>query len=341
MRVDLRSDTVTVPTEKMRKAMFEASVGDDVFGEDPTVNRLQELAAEICGKEAALFVPSGTMANQICVRVLAPRGSEIILEEESHTFLHEVGGLAALAQVQTKLVKGIRGIIQPEEITPLFRPMDDIHVPRTSLVCIEQTSMMAGGVIYPLDTIREIARIARERGAKVHMDGARLFNAVVASGVPAREFAAPVDSLMFCLSKGLCCPVGSMVVGSKDFIEEARVVRKLYGGGMRQAGFLAACGIVALTEMIERLEEDHEKARIIAGAIEGSPFVNPNWNRPETNMIILSLKEPKAGELVKKLAERDVLCLTLDDFRMRMVTHKDVSFEGARYASEVLGELLH
>ncbi|MCR4427952.1 MAG: aminotransferase class I/II-fold pyridoxal phosphate-dependent enzyme [Caldiserica bacterium] len=341
MRVDLRSDTVTVPTEKMRKAMYEAEVGDDVFGEDPTVNRLQELAAEICGREAALFVPSGTMANQVCVRVQAPRGSEVILEEESHIFLHEVGGLAALAQVQTRLLKGVKGIIQPRDLIPLFRPSGDIHAPRTSLVCIEQTSMMAGGTIYPLETIKEICDLTHERGARVHMDGARLFNAAVASGISPRDFAQPVDSLMFCLSKGLGCPVGSMIVGDKDFIEEARVARKLYGGGMRQAGVLAACGIVALTEMVDRLAEDHEKARIIAEAIEGSPIVDPEWNRPQTNIIIFPLKEPRAGELVQKLAQRGVLCLDLDDRRIRMVTHKDVSFEEVRFAAEVLGELLH
>lgn len=341
MRVDLRSDTVTVPTERMRKAMYEAEVGDDVYGEDPTINRLQEMAAEILGKEAALFVPSGTMANQICVRVQAPRGSEVILEEESHIFLHEVGGLAALAQVQTRLVKGVKGILQPQDLARYFRPPGDIHAPKTSLVCIEQTSMMAGGTIYPLETVQEICQIAHQRGARVHMDGARLFNAAVASGIPARDFAKPVDSLMFCLSKGLCCPVGSMIVGDRDFVEEAKVARKLYGGGMRQAGFLAACGIVALTEMIDRLKEDHEKAKIIAKAIEGSSLVQPDWNRPETNIIIFALKEPKAGEIVKVLADRGVLCLDLDEYRIRMVTHKDVSFQEAQYASQVLGELLH
>lgn len=341
MRVDLRSDTVTVPTEKMRKAMYEAEVGDDVFGEDPTINRLQELAADICGREAALFVPSGTMANQICVRVQAPRGSEVILEEESHIFLHEVGGLAALAQVQTRLIKGIKGIIQPPDLVSLFRSPGDIHAPKTSLVCIEQTSMMAGGTIYPLETIREITIMSHSKGARVHMDGARLFNAAVASGIPAMDFAKSVDSLMFCLSKGLCCPVGSLVVGDKDFIEEARVARKLYGGGMRQAGVLAACGIVALTEMIDRLAEDHDKARIIAEAIEGSPLVDPEWNRPQTNIIIFSLKEPKAEELVHKLASKGILCLDLDERRVRMVTHKDISFEDAMFAREVLGELLH
>lgn len=340
MRVDLRSDTVTVPTEKMRKAMYEAEVGDDVYGEDPTINRLQEIAADLVGKEAALFVPSGTMANQICVRVQAPRGSEVILEEESHIFLHEVGGLAALAQVQTRLVKGIKGILQPQDLVKYFRPPGDIHAPKTSLVCIEQTSMMAGGTIYPLKTIQEICQVAHQKGAKVHMDGARLFNAVVASGISAQDFAKPVDSLMFCLSKGLCCPVGSIIAGDRDFVEEAKVVRKLYGGGMRQAGFLAACGIVALTEMIDRLREDHEKAKIIAKALEGSPFVLPDWNPPETNIIIFSLKEPKAKEMVRMLAEQGVLCLDLDDHRIRMVTHKDVSFEEAQYASEVLGELL-
>jgi len=190
--------------------MYEAEVGDDVYKEDKTVNSLQELAAEICGKEASLFVPSGTMANQICVRVLAPRGSEVILEEEAHLYGDEVGGLAALAQVQVRPVKGIGGIIQPESTLPLFRNPQDIHNPKTSLVCIEQTSMMAGGVVYPVETIRKISTIAHERGAKVHMDGARFFNAVVASGVSAADYAQPVDSLMFCLSKGLACPVGSM-----------------------------------------------------------------------------------------------------------------------------------
>ncbi len=341
MRVDLRSDTVTKPTEKMRKAMYEAEVGDDVFGEDPTVRKLEEQAAELCGKEASLFVPSGTMANQIAVRVLASRGSEVILEEQSHIFLFEVGGLAALAQVQTRLAKGVGGIIQPCDLLPLFRPIDDYHVPQTKLVCLEQTSMAAGGTIYPLAVIEEISRIAYSRSAKVYMDGARIFNAVVASGVSAREYARPLEGLMFCLSKGLSCPVGSLLVGGKEFIEQARTVRKLYGGGMRQVGVLAACGLVALEEMMERLEEDHAKARILAERIEGSPLVEEGWNRPQTNIVIFRLKDPSAAELVCKLEERGVLCLPFDDWRVRLVTHKDVSFAEAHYASQVLGDLLH
>jgi threonine aldolase len=341
MRVELRSDTFTIPTERMRKAMYDAEVGDDVFAEDPTVNLLEEQSAALCGKEAALFVPSGTMANQICVRVQAPRGSEIILQEEAHLWVHEVGGLAALAQVQTCLTKGKGGIIQPDELPSLFR-INDIHCPPTKLVCIEQTSMMAGGTIYPLEIIQAIARIAQERGAKVHMDGARLFNAVVASGIPAAVYASPVDSLMFCLSKGLGCPVGSMVVGSVDFIREARVVRKLYGGGMRQVGVLAACGLVALEEMIQRLAEDHQKAQILAEVIQSCSKVEPDWPWPQTNIVVFGLKEGNAALMEQKLAEHGVFCLAMEDNqRIRLVTHKDVSFDQIQYANDVLKELLN
>jgi threonine aldolase len=341
MRVELRSDTFTVPTEKMRQAMYDAEVGDDVFAEDPTVNALEEQSAALCGKEAALFVPSGTMANQICVRVLAPRGSEIILQEEAHLWVHEVGGLAVLAQVQTCLTKGKGGIIQPDQLPSLFR-VNDIHCPPTKLICIEQTSMMAGGTIYPLEIIQAIARIARERDAKVHMDGARLFNAVVASGIPAATYAAPVDSLMFCLSKGLGCPVGSMVVGSADFIKEARVARKLYGGGMRQAGVLAACGLVALEEMIPRLAEDHQKAQILAEAIQNCSKVEPGWPWPQTNIVVFGLAGGNAALMERTLAQQGVFCLAMEDNqRIRLVTHKDVSFDQIRYAAGVIKEMLN
>ncbi len=342
MRVDLRSDTVTVLTPRMRRAMYEAEVGDDVFEEDPTLNRLEEKAAEICGREASLFVPSGTMANQICLRLHAPRGSEVIMQEEAHIYVHEAGGLATLAQVQTCLLGKESGMLQPEELPKAFRPSgDDVHLPATSLVCLEQTAMMAGGAVYPLETVEAICSIAHERGAKVHMDGARLFNAVVASGISAKQFSRPVDSLMFCLSKGLCCPVGSMVVGDRDFIHQARKVRKLYGGGMRQAGVLAACGLVALEEMIERLAEDHQKARILAAAVEDSPIVDSDWSRPQTNMVIFRLRGVSASSLVAGLEEHGVLALAMeDDERIRLVTHKDISFEEARYAAAALAGLL-
>jgi threonine aldolase len=342
MRVDLRSDTVTTPTPRMRKAMYEAEVGDDVFEEDPTVKQLQEKAAEICGKEAALFVPSGTMANQICVRILAPRGSEVIMQEEAHIYVHEVGALATLAMVQTHLLTGKSGKLVPEELPKAFRPPgDDVHLPSTSLVCLEQTAMMGAGAVYPLETVEAICRIAHEHGAKVHMDGARLFNAVIASGIPAADFARPVDSLMFCLSKGLCCPVGSMVVGGHEFILQARKVRKMYGGGMRQVGVLAACGLVALEEMIGRLALDHEKARILAAAVESSPLVDPDWNHPETNMVIFRLVGMTADSFVEQLGSEGILILAMEDNeRVRLVTHKDVSFEETRYAAGVVRRLL-
>ena len=254
--IDLRSDTVTMPTEEMRKAMAEAEVGDDVYEDDPTVNRLQELAAEMVGKEAALFVPSGTFGNQLCVLTHTRRGDEVILGEDCHIVLHEVGGAAVIAGVQLRTLKSNNGMLDPADVEAAIRPGDDIHYPHTGLICVENAHGL--GTAIPVNNLQAIKKIGEEHGIPVHMDGARIFNAAVALGVDAKEIAACADSVQFCLSKGLAAPVGSLVAGTKEFIEIARKNRKLMGGGMRQAGILAAAGIIALEKMTKRLHIDHE-----------------------------------------------------------------------------------
>jgi threonine aldolase len=248
--VDLRSDTVTKPTPEMRRAMAEAEVGDDVFGEDPTVNRLEAVAAERLGKEAGLFVLSGTMGNQVSLMAQTARGDEIILDENSHIFNYEVGALAVLSGLQPRTLRGQHGILDPEEIRQAIRP-PNIHYPEDTLICVENTHNRGGGVVYPLETLRRIRRIATENGLTVHMDGARMFNASVATAIPPRELAAQADSVTFCLSKGLGAPVGSLVVGTRAFIDRARRARKMFGGGTRQSGILAAAGLVALELMVD------------------------------------------------------------------------------------------
>jgi len=262
--IDLRSDTVTKPTQAMRDAMAVAEVGDDVYGEDPTVIRLQELAAKMLGKEAGLFVVSGTMGNQVAIMTHTQRGDELITEAESHIFYYEVGDIAALSGVQARQVPGKRVIMDPDDVNHAIRDSSNIHFPRTSLIVLENTHNRGGGKVWPIEYVREIAGIAHERGIAVHMDGARIFNASVASGIAPDVWASYADSVMFCLSKGLCAPVGSMLVGSRDFIDRARKNRKRLGGGLRQAGILAAAGIVALETMVDRLAEDHANAKLLA-----------------------------------------------------------------------------
>ena len=276
--VDLRSDTVTTPTPEMRRAMAEAEVGDDVFMEDPTVLRLEALAAERLGKEAALFVTSGTQGNQVSLMAHTQRGDEIILDENCHIFNYEVAALAVLSAVQARTLRGRHGILDPADVRDAIRP-PNIHYPRNSLICLETTHNRGGGAVYPLETLQEIRRIATEHGLAVHLDGARLFNACVAMGVPAKEVAAQADSVTFCLSKGLGAPVGSVVTGSREFIDKARRARKMLGGGMRQAGVIAAAGIVALETMVERLREDHENAR---SAGRGTGPTSGNRDRPRS-----------------------------------------------------------
>jgi len=339
--VDLRSDTVTKPTPQMRRAMAEAEVGDDVFGEDPTVARLEAMAAERLGKEAGLFVTSGTQGNQVSLLAHTERGDEIILEENCHIFNYEVAALAVLSGVQSHTLRGRHGILDPDEVRQAIRP-PNIHYPKDTLVCVENTHNRGGGTIYPLETLKEIRRIASEHGLAVHLDGARLWNAIVASGTPAKEVAAQADSVSFCLSKALAAPVGSVVVGSRAFIDRARRARKMLGGGMRQAGIIAAAGIVALETMVERLREDHENARILAEGLAKLPGIEVDLKLVQTNIVIFDVKRKDldAPGLVLKLGEQGIKCFNINQERIRMVTHKDVDRAGVERTLEVLGETL-
>jgi len=339
--VDLRSDTVTKPTPEMRRAMAEAEVGDDVYGEDPTVNRLQELAAEMLGKEAALFVPSGTMGNEIAVRVHTRRGTEVILDSRSHIFLYELAGAAVLSQAQTRTIDSVRGVMPPEAVEAAVRTADD-HEPGTSLLCVENTHNLAGGTILPIDAMRAYRRICDAHGLPIHLDGARIFNAAVALGVPAAELARDADSVMFCLSKGLCAPVGSMLCGSREFIREAHRVRKLFGGGMRQAGVIAAAGIVALEQMVDRLAEDHEKARRFAEGIAEVDGIRVDLASVQTNMVYADVAGTglSGKQAVERLKDEGVLCLSLGPTTLRFVTHYDISMGDVQYAAEVVARML-
>ncbi len=318
--IDLRSDTVTRPTAAMREAMARAEVGDDVYGEDPTVNRLQERVAELLGKQAALFVPSGTMSNQIAVRAHTEHGDALIAAHRAHVYLYEAGGPAALSGVQTVLV-GEDGMFGADDVRAALAPGDS-HFARTRLVCVENTHNASGGRIFPLERQREIARVAREAGLALHLDGARLWNASVASGVSPAALAEPYDSVSCCLSKGLGAPVGSLLCGSREFIARAHRFRKLFGGGMRQAGVLAAAGLHAVEHHLKRLEEDHANARRLArgiGEIPGLELVR----EPETNMVFL--RTPDAAGLSRRLRERGVLINPISSDTLRAVTHLDVS----------------
>lgn len=323
--IDLRSDTVTAPTEEMRRAMARAEVGDDVYGEDPTVKRLEELAAEKVGKEAALFVPSGTMGNQVAVMTHTGRGDEVVLEAEAHIFYYEVAGLAVLAGVQARTVKGDKGVMDPAAVEEAIRG-ENIHFPKTSLVCLENTHNRAGGTALPVENIQGVAEVAGRHGAAVHLDGARIFNAALALGRSAKEIAAPADSVMFCLSKGLSAPVGSIVAGTSEWIRRARKSRKLLGGGMRQAGVLAAAGIIALERMVDRLAEDHANARRLGEGLANIPGVAVDMNLVQTNMVAFEITTLgiDALRLVRLLMDRGVKCNAIGARRIRMVTHKDV-----------------
>jgi len=266
--IDLRSDTVTKPSPAMREAMAQAEVGDDVFGEDPTVNRLQEVAARLLGKEAALFVPSGTMGNQLCVRLHTRPGDEIIVEAGAHVVRYESGAAAGLSGVQTHWLPGTRGILEADQIEAAIRP-PDYHNPPTTLICLENTHNRGGGTIYPLETTKAIRKVAEARGIAMHLDGARLFNAVVVTGVPAAEYARHFETVTFCLSKGLGAPVGSLICADRERVVKLRRLRKMFGGGMRQAGILAAAGLYALEHNIARLAEDHAHAKRLAEALAG------------------------------------------------------------------------
>ena len=318
---DFRSDTVTQPDEVMRQAMAQASVGDDVWGEDPTVKELEQRSAQIFGKEAALFLPSGTMANQVAVFCHTCPGDEVILEKSSHLYNFEVGGLAVISQVQAHPIAGEEGIIPPEKVKQAIRPLN-IHLPRTALICLENTHNLAGGRVLPLENIQDIWEIAQTHNLRVHIDGARIFNACIASGIPPQKYANYCHSLSFCLSKGLGAPVGSLLVGDREWIEEARRVRKMLGGGMRQAGVLAACGLVAL-ERRHQLARDHHLAKSLAREL--SQFPQIQVKNPETNIVMVELLPPlQAESFIRKIRSQGVLAVAIAQNLVRFVTHRDV-----------------
>ena len=324
--IDLRSDTVTKPTEEMYRAMAEAELGDDVAQDDPTVNRLEELAAEKIGKEAALFVASGTMGNLCAITTHTRPRESMICEATSHTYEHEVGGAAALAGVTTRVVFGEAGYMGPAEIQQEIHDPDDVHVAPASLLCIENTHNAAGGVCLSPDQMRTMAATARQHGLKVHTDGARIFNSAIAQGVAAAELVSEVDSVMFCLSKGLSSPVGSMLAGPGDFIGEARRVRKMLGGGMRQAGILAACGIVSLTKMVDRLAEDHANARLLAEGLAELPRIEIDLDAVQTNLVFFRPPgDPEA--FLQQCQAEGVLGVQFPDGRVRLSLHREISTE--------------
>ncbi len=326
--IDLRSDTVTKPSPGMRKAMAEAEVGDDVYHEDPTLIKLEERVAGMLGKEAALFVPSGTMANQTSLLALTRPGDEIIIERGSHLPNHEAGGLAALAGVQTYLIDGDRGIISAEQVEQAVR-FPDVHFPPTTVVWVENTHNRGGGKVFPLEKLKEVRGAALSHDLSLHMDGARIFNACVASDIPVEEFAGQVDSLNFCFSKGLGAPVGSIVAGTKEFITRVHRYRKMLGGGMRQAGFLAAAALYALDNNIERLAEDHDNAKRLAEALGNIKGIEVLNEPVETNLVFfdISATGKNALEVMAEARERGVLINPEEFTIMRAVTHLDVSAE--------------
>lgn len=324
MSIDLRSDTVTRTTEEMRRAMAIAEVGDDVYGEDITINELEEKGAALMGKEAALFVPSGTMGNLLSVLSTCQRGDEIIMEAQAHMFWYEVAGIAALAGVQIRTLPGLHGVVSQEDLREAIRS-EDIHFPRTRMFCLENTHNRAGGTVISKEKMESLSQIAKEKGLWVHTDGARIFNAAVFLGVEPRELAACTDSITFCLSKGLAAPVGSLLTGPKDFILKARKYRKMLGGGMRQAGVLAAPGLISLDIMSRRLAEDHKTARDLA---KGLADLGAGVDMETVQTNIIRFQVPMAAEeFVTRLADRGVLANSTGPNSIRFVTHYQVGEE--------------
>lgn len=322
--IDLRSDTVTHPTEEMRQAMASAVVGDDVYEEDPTVNKLEELAAEVTGKEAALFVASGTMGNLIAILVHCRRGDEAVMGHLGHTFLHEAGGMSALGGVFPHVIQNQRdGTLSLDDIRGAYRE-EDVHHPKSRLVIVENTQNACGGHPLSVDYMRGLRSVADELGLNVHLDGARIFNAAVALGVKASDLTRDVDSVMFCLSKGLCAPVGSMLCGSKGFIYQARRSRKQLGGGMRQAGVLAAAGLISLEKMTQRLAEDHTRAEDLANGLQGIVGFELDKGLPHSNMVFLQLTQEakkSPAQIQSELAREGVLIGQSEPHNFRLVTH--------------------
>jgi len=324
--IDLRSDTFTKPSPEMLESMFSAEVGDDVFGEDPSVNRLEEMAAEMFKKEAGLFCPSGTMTNQIAIRCHTQPGDEVICDKLSHVYIYEGGGIASNSGCQVKPIDGSRGMITAAQVRDAINP-DDVHKPVSRLVSLENTANRGGGSCYDFNVIREIKEVCTDNGLQLHLDGARLFNALVAKGETPEQYGEIFDSISLCLSKGLGTPVGSVLVGSKDFIKKARRVRKVFGGGMRQAGYLAAAGIFALENNVNRLSEDHLHAKQIAEALLKTTYVG-KMMPVETNIVIFEvIGDYTPVSFIEQLRKHDILALPISPTQVRMVLHLDVNQE--------------
>jgi len=336
--VELRSDTFTKPTPEMRRAMAEAEVGDDVWGEDPTANALQEQCAELFGKEAGLFVPSGSMGNEASIKALTNPGEEIIVEASSHVIEAEVGAPATISQVIVRALPGPRGVFDLDELADAIRPPSRFFT-HTALVCLENTHQGSGGAVVPIEAFRDMAKVARDRGVRVHLDGARIFNASVASGVHVREYAAEVDTLSFCFSKGLGAPVGSMMLGTKEVVDRARRVRKMLGGGMRQVGVLCAAAKVALETGVERLAEDHANAKRLAVGIAQAWPGSINPEDVETNILYVYTGDRDAEVTAGALKEKGVLVGPMGARRLRLVTHRDVDAEGIERAIDAFRDL--
>lgn len=339
--IDLRSDTVTKPSAAMRQAMAEAEVGDDVFLEDPTVNRLQSRAAEVFGREAGLFVPSGSMGNLTCIMAQTQPGQEVICEAAGHIYNYEMAAMTAIAGVLPRVVNTSNGIMTWQQISRVIRPKA-YYRPQTALVSLENTHNMAGGTVYPTRLAHAICDHAHEAGLKVHLDGARIFNAAVYLGQSVGEITSKFDSVQFCLSKGLGAPVGSTIVGSREFIERCRSIRKMLGGGMRQAGVIAAAGLVALEHGPKRLHIDHENAELLARGLSAIPGIRLDSTQIQTNIVIYDIRETKmtSTEFLERTAQHHVLGVPVDTERVRMVTHLDVDRSEIEIAVRNIGEAL-
>ncbi|MFZ5966749.1 MAG: low-specificity L-threonine aldolase [Bacillota bacterium] len=337
--IDLRSDTVTMPTQKMRDAMYQAVVGDDVYGDDPTVKELEAFAAELVGKEDALFVPSGTFGNQLALLTHCKRGDEVILGDDCHIVMHEVGAASVIAGVQLRTLTSCQGMLNPEEVESKIRGVD-IHYPETGLICLENAH--SNGRVIPLENMERIYEIAQNHRVPLHIDGARIFNASTALDVDVKEITKYCDSVMFCLSKGLCGPVGSILAGSKEFIDQARKGRKLMGGGLRQAGFLAAAGLIALKEMVGRLEDDHAHAKRLGEELSKIPGVKVFLDDIHINMVFFDMKETgyDSNNLVDEFLKRKIKINPAEDGVMRFVTNYWVTEEDVDYVVSTMKMLL-